>query len=156
MNFVVIGTDHRFQTSDPGFDALVRSWAGARYVVPLSAIAEEYHEAIGISSIGKRVAQELGLEWFNVDMSAEERERAGILTDQLRRPISTDAVAIRVPSDTIREDTWVSRLTSVDRGTVILICGYLHYDHLAQRLRAEGHTVDRRVYLETVPEIRFR
>jgi hypothetical protein len=58
VNFVVIGTDHRMQHSEAGFAGLLRAWIGLRYVEPLTAIAEEYHEAIGHSSVAQKLAEE--------------------------------------------------------------------------------------------------
>jgi hypothetical protein len=82
MNFVVIGTDHRMQHSDAGFEAILRAWLGLSYIVPLAAIAEEYHKDIGSTSIGQRLAKERGLDWYNVDMTTAERQKAGILEEQ--------------------------------------------------------------------------
>ena len=62
--------------------------------------------------------------------------------------------ALPIFSDDVREEAWVERLVMNASGTTIVICGYLHFESLAKKLRARGHTVDQRVYLETVPEIR--
>jgi hypothetical protein len=153
MVFVVIGTDHRMQNSEPGFDGMLRAWASTHLIEPLVAIAEEYHDKIG-SSIGKRLAAELGVRWYNVDMTTQDKHKAGILEEQRSRPISTDDIAYRVPSDDVREQAWIEKLISSGSGTTIVICGYLHFEPLVRKLRADGHTVDARVYLDWVPEIR--
>lgn len=82
MNFVVIGTDHRMQHSEPGFEALLRSWMNQRYFEPLTAIAEEYHESIGRSSVAQRLAKDRQLRWCNLDMTTQEKQTAGILEEQ--------------------------------------------------------------------------
>ena len=153
MAFVVIGTDHGMQNSERGFEGMLRAGASIRFIEPLVAIAEEYHDKIG-SSIGQRLAAELGVHWYNVDMTTEERHKAGILEEQLSRPISTDEIAYRVPSDDVREQAWIEKLISSGSGTTIVMCGYVHFKPLVRKLRADGHAVDARVYLDCVPGIR--
>jgi uncharacterized protein YbaP (TraB family) len=88
-------------------------------------------------------------------MTIEEKQAAGILEEQLNRPgMFQEMSACRIPSDDIREEAWVEKLTSAASGTTLVICGYLHFEPLVQKLRARGHLVDKRVYLETVPTIR--
>jgi hypothetical protein len=153
MSFVVIGTDHRFQNKEAGLGGLLSALLNQRYLEPLCAIAEEHAEAIGMS-MGQQLAEQKRLAWYNVDMTSEEKYKAGILAEQRSRPISQGGVAYRVPSDEVREDFWVSKLAAAGSGTTIVICGYLHSASLARKLRARGHAVDERVYLETVPEIK--
>jgi hypothetical protein len=156
MNFVVIGTDHRMQHSEAGFEALLRAWLQRTYFEPLTAVAEEYHEAIGTSSIAQQLAQQHGLPWYNLDMTTQEKQSAGILADQRSRPgMFQETVSCRVPSDDIREEAWVQKLIESASGTTLVVCGYLHFESLVQKLRARGHTIDKRVYLETVPEIKL-
>ena len=156
MNFVVIGTDHRMQHSEAGFEALLRSWLERSYFEPLTAVAEEYHEAIGISSVAQRLAKDRQLPWYNLDMTTQEKQSAGILEEQMNRPgMFQEMVTCRVPSDDIREGAWVDKLIADALGTTLVICGYLHFESVVQKLRARGHTVDKRVYLETVPAIKL-
>ena len=154
MNFVVFGIDHRMQASGADFEALLRAWLDKTYFEPLESIAEEYPENIAPST-ARRLATERGLRWFNVDMSTDEKHRAGILAEQKSRPISEGSIAFRLPSDDLREAAWVDKLVGYGSPTTIVICGYLHFAPLVRTLRAAGHTVDARAYLETVPEIRL-
>lgn len=154
MNFLVIGTDHRVQQGDKGFEGLVRGLIEYQFFEPLEAIAEEYAANVGIS-VCQRVAQERGLRWYNLDMTPEEKRAAGILVEQRSRPMMfQESVACRLPSDDVREDAWVKKLASSAPGTTLVVCGYLHFEPLVQKLRAKGYVVDKRVFLETVPEIR--
>jgi hypothetical protein len=156
MNYVVIGTDRRFQHNDQGLEAILRVWLSQRYFEPLVAIAEEFHQAIGGSTVAQKLAGERNLRWFNVDMTDEERRVAGIYREQWNRPgMFQEAVTYRIPSDDVREEAWVRRLFSEGDGTVILICGYLHFESIVQKLRAKGNVVDKRVYLDSVPEIKI-
>jgi hypothetical protein len=154
MNFVVFGIDHRMQHSEPGLDGMLRAWASKKFFEPLVAIVEEYDDQIG-GSIGQQLAAELGLRWFNLDMTADEKQQAGILEEQRSRPKETEAVAYRVPSDEVRERAWLAKITSPDPGTTIVICGYIHFGPLVRMLRDAGHSVDSRTYLDAVPEIRL-
>jgi hypothetical protein len=47
-------------------------------------------------------------------------------------------------------------VTMPTSGTILIICGYLHFEALVQKLKVKGHSVDKRVYLETVPLIKQR
>jgi hypothetical protein len=142
------------QHSEAGFAGLLRAWIGLRYVEPLTAIAEEYHQAIGHSSVAQKLAEEHSLRWYNLDMTIQEKQNAGILEDQGNRPSMFQAtIAVRVCSDEIREDAWVEKLIRSASGTTLAICGYLHFESLIQKLRAKGRDIDKRVYLETVPVI---
>lgn len=157
MNFVVIGTDHRMQHSERGLEALIRAWLDQRYIEPLQAVAEEYSDDIG-ESIAQRIVRERkqhGIRWYNLDMTEDEKNAAGILKEQRARPASKNGVAFRLPSDDIREHAWVNKLVNSGSGTTFVICGYLHYEALVGKLQQRGHAVDKRVYLEAVPEIKF-
>lgn len=155
MPFLVIGTDHTVQQSDRGFEGLLRGLIAPEYFEPLKAIAEEYGDKIG-TSICQVIAKEQGLLWYNLDVTSAERQAAGILAEQQNRPgMFQEAVTYRIPSDDVREDAWVQKLVSSASGTTLAVCGYLHFESLVQKLRAKGHLVDKRVYLETVPEIRI-
>jgi hypothetical protein len=153
MNCVVIGTDHRLQDSDPGFEGLLRGWLAKQYFGPLEAIAEEYAEGIGVS-IGQRLAEESRLRWYSLDMNLDEKSAAGILEEQSQRPKKfQEMVTVRLPSDEVREEAMAAKVTNSVSGTTLVICGYLHFESLVKKLRAKGHAVDSRVYLEIVPEI---
>jgi len=66
MNFLVIGTDHRMQGAECGFEGLLRALVGQQFFEPLKAIGEEYHEKIG-GSIGQQLAKERGVRWFDIE-----------------------------------------------------------------------------------------
>jgi hypothetical protein len=147
MFFFVIGTDHRFQHSEAGLRALLINIAEMQFFEPLTAIAEEYHEDIGSPTVAQSVA-EGRVPWFNIDMTTEEKQVRGILEEQEKR--RRENPFCRVPSDDVREDAWVAKFDALS-GTAIVVCGYLHLEGFVQKLRANGHAVDKRVYLETVP-----
>jgi hypothetical protein len=142
------------QQSEAGFEGLLRGLLSQQYLIPLAAICEEYHENLG-PSIAQRLAGEYQLKWFNLDLTIAEKQELGILTDQLNRPgMFQETVAYRVSSDTIREEEWAVKLAKVGAfGTTLAVCGYLHFEPLVELLRAKGHSLDKRVYLETVPKI---
>jgi hypothetical protein len=112
LNFVVVGTDHRFQENNLELEAILQSLAGSRFVVPLNAIAEEYSERLGSESVAQRLAKQLQIPWFNMDMTTQERSEAGILETQSNRPgMFQPDITYRIPSDDIREESWVDKLT---------------------------------------------
>jgi hypothetical protein len=153
MFFVVVGTDHSFQHSVAGFRGLLHGLTSMNFFEPLTAIAEEFHEDIGVTSVAKELAEERAVPWLNVDMTNEEKQRAGILQEQRDRPKPQGNVVYRVPSDEVRENAWAGKLVARS-GTVAVVCGYLHLEPLVAKLRAGGHAVDKRVYLDTVPKIK--
>jgi hypothetical protein len=154
VNFVVIGTDHRLQHSDRRLRGLLRAILEQQHFEPLNAIAEEYHEKIGASSVAQSLANEHQLRWYNLDMTMQEKQDAGILKEQLNRPGKFQSnVTYRLPSDDVRESAWVEKLTPDAVGTTIVICGYLHFEALVHKLRERNCAVDKLVLLETVPAI---
>jgi hypothetical protein len=155
VNFVVIGTAHELQNCDAGLEGILRVFLDQRYIEPLVAIAEEFDDAVGKPSSAQRLALERHLCWYNIDMSDREKADAGILQEQEdRRKMIQEGIAYRVPSDNVREDAWVEKLVRPGSGTTLVVCGYVHFEPLVQKLRARGHTAaDKRVYLRTVPEI---
>jgi hypothetical protein len=154
MNFVVIGTDHNLQRADPGLEGLIRGWRDYHYTEPIVAIAEEHSEKTIGDSIGRRLAKERNLCWYDIDMTDEEKRDAGILVEQRNRPPVQGNTVFRVPSDEVRENHFVKKLTSpAAAGTTLVICGYLHQESLVKKLKKHG-AVDQRTYLETGLEIR--
>jgi hypothetical protein len=132
----------------------VRAFLDLEHFEPLTAIAEGFHERIGSSSSARCLAEERKLDWYNLDMSKQEKQLAGIWEDQRSRPdMFQDDIACRVPTDNLREDAWATKLLATASGTTLVICGYLHFESLVRKLLAAGHIVDKRVYLETVPVI---
>lgn len=127
-----------------------------RFVELLYAVAEEYHEDIGPTTVGQQIANERGVPRYNLDITADERHAAGILEELRNRPEPKDAVCFRLPADDIREDAWMQKLTGSGlSGTTIVICGFLHYEALVSRLRAQTEGVTARVYLpDHVPVIK--
>lgn len=47
MNFLVIGTDHRFQNRERGLEGILRAFLDQSWIDPLTAIAEEFCAASG-------------------------------------------------------------------------------------------------------------
>ena len=149
MNFLVIGTDHTIQR-EPGFAGLLRGWLCAQRD-GYEAVAEETSDALPPSA-ARRVAEEYGLRWYNLDMTVQEKADAGILGGLREQRFSSEHVH-RNKGDEVREAAMIEKLLNSGSQTTLVICGYVHFDPLVKKLRAEGHLVETRVYLETVPEI---
>ncbi len=151
MNFVVIGIDHGLLLSDCGFEAMMRGFLDQRHSEPLVAIGEEWDETKGLS-ICQRLAAEHRVRWYNPDLSIEEKRAMGILDEQVaRRKLGG---VFRVPSDEIREEAMANKLSQFEPGTTFVVCGYLHFESLVEKLRKKGNFVETRVYLRTLPNIK--
>jgi hypothetical protein len=152
MQFVVIGTDHRMQAvdADCGMEPLIRAISRQRFFEPLVAIYEEWDKAQG-KSVGERIADELRVHWDTVDMTPDEKGEAGILDEQVNR--REFAPTARVPSDDVSERAWVEKLSKTAEGTIIVICGYVHFEAFVGKLREKGHAIDARVYLPQMLKI---
>jgi hypothetical protein len=151
----VIGTDHRIQPGEVGFEAMLDAFVKKRWILPLRYIAEEYAPNLG-ETAAQRIAKESDLNWYNLDLSHDERIAVGILEEQQRRPACKDNVAYRVPSDDVRENAWVEKVLDSGRGcTTIAICGFCHFESFVQKLEARGCTLGLRVYLEYPLQIKL-
>ena len=106
-------------------------------------------------------AQTLGVRWGNIDMPMDERERTGILEEQMQRPrvpsyLGDQArttlleegyqrdvgngwveLEMRVPSDVIREQFMFDRIqeNAGDADRIIVICGIIHSEKLSEKIR---------------------
>jgi hypothetical protein len=113
-------------------------------------------------------AQTLGVRWTNIDMPMDERERRGILEEQMQRRrvpsyLGDQArtvlleegyqrdvgngwaeLEVRVPSDVIREQFMFDRVqeNAGDADRIVVICGIIHSEKLAERFRDTGAQVE--------------
>jgi hypothetical protein len=97
------------QQSDRRLGGLLRAILEQQHLEPLNAIAEEYHENKA-TPVAQRLADEHQLRWYNLDMTIQERQDAGILTEQLNRPSTFQSnVTYRLSADDVRESAWVEK-----------------------------------------------
>ena len=93
------------------------------------------------NTIAKKVANRLGLRWEAIEMSLKARDELGITEDQNNRPHGNET---RVSSDGIREEfmVWKSLHKAGGAQSILIICGRMHKDAVAQKFREAGHKVD--------------
>jgi hypothetical protein len=117
-------------------------------------------------------AKTLGVRWKNIDMPMEERERRGILEEQqqrfrvpsylgdqartalledgYQRDVGNGWVELepRLSSDVVREQFMFDRVQEhrQDADRILLICGIIHSEKLAERFRQLGAEVEVEVW----------
>lgn len=96
MNFVVIGTDHRAQMSDGGFETLLVFLLARQYIEPLCTVAEEWDGRFG-NSICQQLAAERKLAYIDLEAQCHIRYPPWVIEEQTaRRKLGQ---CYRVPSD---------------------------------------------------------
>lgn len=125
-------------------------------------IAEE-NRALA-ATLGRQVAESLTLPWLQIDMTLEDRIRAGIdgkLANRMQiRGYSEDGypeMAIRYAprEDGIREEFWLDRIEEVRKdGTVLVICGCLHCVPLSQKAEKRGHVAEKLFHPDHLAEMK--
>ena len=135
MNVTVIGLDHNTQARDPTGD-LKRTLADLVAKHGPGLIAEEANTS------ESTVALSMG--GLNMDMSTTERTAAGIQDELLNRPwqfiAQGDCVVGEVRdylrnADAVREAHWVAFILNQRVSSAIVLCGLLHLQPLALKLR---------------------
>lgn len=160
MQMIVLGTDHNLQPRDQGLKELIVDLAVRKRV---TMIAEE--NRIHSSTVAQEVAESMALAWVQIDMSTEERVKAGIfdkLSDRMQirgyDAIGVPIVAIRYApvEDGIREEFWLDRIEEAgSNGTVLVICGCLHRDPFSEKAMKRGHDIVSKLFHpESLSEIK--
>lgn len=145
MRILILGLDHAIQAIPGNFpnprknryERLLKQLVKDRAV---GFLGEETY--LNERSIAKRVANSVnGVHWEPIEMSSEERDAFGITENQNNRPRANET---RVSSDPIREEYMVR--TALEKAgnarSVLILCGRIHADALAERFREAGHDVD--------------
>lgn len=107
------------------------------------------------NTIARQVSESRDLSWIQIDMSIEDRIKAGIDAKLLNRmQLRYDANGDPIPAiryapveDGIREEFWVDRIEeAANEGTVLVICGCLHCVPFAEKAERRGHKVVSRIF----------
>jgi hypothetical protein len=143
---VVLGIDHNHQSSDPELKSSISGLVESNAV---RTIAEE--NRFHVHTVGYEVAESSGLCWVQIDMSTEERLKAGIydkLSNRMQirgyesngEPIQ--AIRYAPVEDGIREEFWLDRIEEVAKEErVLVICGCLHCAPFSEKAVRRGHKV---------------
>ena len=151
VKVIVLGTAHDFQCHDPRLKALLCELIERERV---TMIAEENRPLW--NTVGRQLSESMNLRWIQIDMSLEDRIKAGIEAKMLNRmqirgyneygdPIQ--AIRYAPVEDGIREEFWLDRIESAAKeGTVLVICGCLHCVPFAEKAEKRGHRIVARVF----------
>ncbi len=150
MRIIILGTDHELQCHDEDLKALIKEIVAREGV---TFVAEENRPQL--NTLARQVSDSMGLRWVQIDMSIEDRVKAGIdgkLANrmQLRYDASgnpTSAVRYAPVEDGIREEFWLDRIQEAsDDRTGLVICGCLHCLPLAEKAEKRGHEVLSKIF----------
>ena len=151
MVLIVLGIDHDRQCHDRRLKALIAELVEREQV---TLIAEENRPLS--HTLGRQVSESMSLPWLQIDMSLEDRIKAGIDGKLANRtqirgyneygdPIQ--AIRYAPVEDGIREEFWLDRIESAAKeGTVLVICGCLHCVPFSEKAEKRGHTIVARVF----------
>jgi hypothetical protein len=90
------------------------------------------------------------IPWRNINMSPQERLEAGIWKAYIERPFDFDfnsgtTTYHRIPEDEVREaffkDEILNAAGEIRANRVLVVCGAMHVESLASKLRVNGHEV---------------
>jgi hypothetical protein len=160
VELIVLGIGHDRQCHDRRLKALIAELVEQEHV---TVIAEENRPLS--HTLGKQVSESMHLSWLQIDMSIEDRIKAGIdgkLANrmQIRRyneygyPEMANRYAPR--EDGIREEFWLDRIEGAGKdGTVLVICGCLHCVPLSEKAEKRGHRIVAKLfYPEKLSELK--
>jgi len=150
MRLIILGTDHELQCHDLDLKALIAEIVTRERV---TLIAEENRPMS--NTIARQMSESIGLRWIQIDMSIEDRIKAGIDGKlgnrmQLRYNANgdpTSAIRYAPVEDGIREEFWLDRIQeAADDGTGLVICGCLHCLPFAEKAQKRGHKVLSKIF----------
>jgi hypothetical protein len=137
IEYAILGTSHEIQSTSklekPLTDVI------GKYAVRM--VAEEY--TLDTQSIACITANRLHIPYLQVDFFPHEWAEHDVDREMCMREKFLSGRDVRLShADDVREGFWLERIrTSADRGPVLIICGYLHVDSLAQKVLSRGETV---------------
>lgn len=164
MNLVrctVLGTDHNLQRSDAGLRHKITSIISSNRAISL--IAEECSDPNQITVAREIVQESNGLiSWCCVDMTDEDRKKAGIYERLCIRPklkfhpetgLDEDPRIYFRHADGVREEFWLDRIADAQpRDEVLIVCGWMHLEFLADKATKRGWSVSKGFYIPAGPE----
>lgn len=150
IEYVILGTSHEIQGTSklekPVGDA-VGAWSPRM-------LAEEH--PLDTPSVACDVTKHLHIPYLQIDPFPEEWPSSGIDREMRIRDEFLRGQDVRLShADDIRENFWLDRIeASADGGRVLIICGYLHVDFLAEKVEKRGGCVAEKSFFP--PDLRGR
>jgi hypothetical protein len=149
MLIIILGIDHLLQRNDENLRALISSIVARERV---TLIAEE--NRLMWDTIARQVSASLGLRWIQMDMSIEDRIKAGIedtISNRMQIRFDANGDMYEPPryapvEDGIREEFWLDRIQETADGTALVICGACHSGPFAEKAEKRGHKVLSRMF----------
>ena len=137
IEYVILGTSHGIQDS-PKFEKPVMD-AIQKHTIRL--VAEEH--PVDTASMVCITTKRLHIPYLQVDLFPQEWAVHGIDREMKIRERFLGGQDVRLShADPVRENFWLEKIeASIDRGPVLIICGYLHLDFLAENILERGHKV---------------
>ena len=138
IEYVILGTSHWVQESSD-LERIVLASAANHGIV---LIAEENTYNIDSTS-ALRAANRQRITYLQVDPPPAEWAGLGIEWEMDLRNQYFQGKDIRLSNaDDLRENLWLKKIeASVGHGCVLIICGYLHVDFLAEKVKKRGGRV---------------
>jgi hypothetical protein len=136
IEYVILGTPHPLQGSDEcgqRVQELIKKHA-------VDLVAEEYPFTLDSKVCCK--AKSLGRQYLQVDALPNECRNLGIDAelDKRARAACLQGRDVRFShADSLREQFWLEKIEKkIQRGRVLIVCGYLHSNFLAEKIRERG------------------
>lgn len=122
-----------------------------KYAIRL--IAEEH--TLDTHSMAFIIALHRHIPYLQIDIFEDEQRQIGVLDELRKRPNDlkrqgegVQLVCHRLShADGVREDFWLNTIgASIERGRVLIICGYLHVNFLAEKAESHGCRVVEKIF----------
>lgn len=143
IEFVILGTSHPDMQDSTKFGNPV---AAAIHKHCIRLVAEEH--PLDTISVTCGVAKHLHVPYLQVDPFPAELAKLGIQEEMTLRNQCFQGEDVRLRhADDVRENLWLERIeASLDHGKVLVICGYLHVDFLAEKVKKRGGRVAEKIF----------
>lgn len=138
IEYVILGTSHPDKQDSPKFGKPVAE-AIQKHCIRL--VAEEH--PLDTISVAWGATKHLHVPYLQVDPFPEELAKLGIQEEITLRNQCFQGQDVRIrQADDVREVFWLEMIeASLDHGRVLVICGYLHVDFLAEKVKKRGGRV---------------
>ncbi len=135
--YVILGTSHQIQESRDFLTAVT----GAIQRYTIRRVAEEFPFDNPSKVCG--ATKHWHIPYLQIDLFPEEWAAHGIDHEMKLRDQYLQGQDVRLSNaDSVRENFWLEKIeASLDCGSALVICGYLHVNFLAQKVEERGGTV---------------
>jgi hypothetical protein len=138
IGYVILGTSHPDPKDSPKFGEPVTN-AIRSHLIRL--VAEEH--PLDTLSMAGVTTKHLHIPYLQIDPFPEDWTALGIDREMRARQELPNGEDIRLSNaDSVRENFWLEKIeASLDCGRVLVVCGYLHVNFLAQTVEERAGTL---------------